>query len=88
MGTIKKIQYNCRHATLLIEKRQETPLTWKERLQLVIHLSGCSVCRLYQQQSRAIAQSLQALFHRAAKQDHRLDEQIKQEMQKKINERL
>jgi len=88
MGTIKKIQYNCRHATLLIEKRQEKPLTLKERVHLAIHLAGCSVCRLYLRQSRVIGRALQHLFGRSGERGYTLDEQVKQEMQKKINERL
>ena len=88
MGVIKKIQYDCRHATYLIEKRQETSLTLKERMQLFIHLLGCSVCRLFQQQSRAINRSLKAMFQRSATQPHTLDENFKREMQEKINERL
>jgi len=88
MGTIKKIQYDCRHATYLIEKRQQTSLTLKERVQLFIHLLGCSVCRLYQVQSKAIGRALQHLFRRSAENDPTLDESFKQEMQEKINERL
>ena len=88
MGKIKKIQYDCRHATYLIEKRQETALTVKERTQLFIHLLGCSVCRLFQKQSRTIRKSLQQLFYKNAEQSHTLDEHTKQEMQNKINERL
>ncbi|HVU54525.1 MAG TPA: hypothetical protein VHD83_05690 [Puia sp.] len=86
MGPIKKIQYNCRHATYLIEKRQEKPLTVKERVHLYIHLMGCSVCRLFEKQSRAINRGLQSLFQRS--HEHTLDEKAKQEMQEKINERL
>lgn len=88
MGIIKKIQYDCRHATYLIEKQQETSLTLKERLQLFIHLLGCSVCRLFRKQSRAISQSLRSLFQRSASQNHTLNEDVKREMQEKINERL
>lgn len=88
MGTIKRIQYDCRHATYLIEKRQQTSLTLKERVQLFIHLLGCSVCRLFQRQSRAISRVLQQLFQRSAEQTHTLDEGVKREMQEKINERL
>ncbi|HEY8970229.1 MAG TPA: hypothetical protein VIM64_14090 [Puia sp.] len=88
MGVIKKIQYDCRHATYLIEKRQQTSLTLKERIQLFIHLLGCSVCRLFQQQSRVIGHALQHLFKRSAEEVHTLDEGVKREMQEKINERL
>ncbi|HEY6899250.1 MAG TPA: hypothetical protein VI233_01345 [Puia sp.] len=88
MGPIKKIQYDCKHATYLIEKRQETSLTIKERIQLFIHLLGCSVCRIFQQQSRTITRSLQSLFRHSAEQSHILDDNTKREMQEKINERL
>ena len=88
MGVIKKIQYNCRHATYLIEKRQHTALTLKERLHLVIHLSGCSVCRLFQRQSRMISRLMRGLFHAASVEDRKLDDDFKREMQEKINERL
>lgn len=88
MGTIKKIQYNCREATYLIEKRQHVRLTIKERVHLVIHLSGCSVCRLFQRQSRMINRVVKSLFRDAAGEQRRLDEDAKREMQDRINERL
>ena len=88
MGTLKKIIYDCRHATYLIEKRQDTPLSLKERVQLFIHLRGCSICRLFQQQSRIINRVLQQVFRRSAQQPSTLDEAVKREMQEKINERL
>ncbi len=88
MGVIKKIQYNCRHATYLIEKRQHTSLTIKERVHLVIHLVGCSVCRLFQRQSRMINRAARELFREATGQGHVLDEDLKREMQERINERL
>ncbi|HEY4288193.1 MAG TPA: hypothetical protein VGN00_13905 [Puia sp.] len=88
MSAIKKIIYNCRHATYLIEKRQHTPLTLKERLQLVIHLSGCSVCRLFQRQSLMINRLIRGLFHDTNAQERKLDDDFKREMQRKINERL
>jgi hypothetical protein len=88
MSVIKKIIYNCRHATYLIEKRQHTTLTLKERLHLVIHLSGCSVCRLFQRQSRMINRLVRGLFHAADPEHRKLDDRFKREMQERINERL
>jgi hypothetical protein len=87
MGVIKKIQYNCRHATYLIEKRQHTLLTMKERVHLIIHLAGCSVCRLFQRQSRMINRAARKLFQETAGQEHTLEEGDKRQMQEKINER-
>jgi hypothetical protein len=88
MGVIKKIQYDCRHATYLIEKRQHTLLTIRERMQLVIHLSGCSVCRLFQRQSRWINRMLRMLFHSTLGQESILSEDFKRQLQQKIDERL
>lgn len=88
MGIIKKIQYNCREATYLIEKKQHVRLTIKERLHLVIHLSGCSVCRLFQRQSRMINRMVKGMFRDTASEQRRLDEEEKREMQERINERL
>jgi len=88
MGVIKKIQYDCRHATYLIEKRQHTALTIKERVQLVIHLSGCSVCRLFLRQSRWINRMVRTVFHSAQGQESKLSDEFKEELQKKIDERI
>jgi hypothetical protein len=88
MGAIKRIQYDCRQATLLIEKRQETTLTFKEWARLFIHLAGCSVCRLFQRQSRAITRRLHDFFRGSARRGHMLDEGFKREMQERINTRL
>ena len=88
MGVIKKIQYNCREATYIIEKRQHVRLSIKERIHLLIHLSGCSVCRLFQQQSRMINRAVKRMFAESAGEERRLDEDVKREMQDKINERL
>lgn len=88
MGVIKKIQNDCRHATYLIEKRQHTSLTIKERMQLGIHLSGCSVCRLFQRQSRWINRTLRSLFHSAQGQESKLSDEFKQQLQQKIDDHL
>jgi hypothetical protein len=88
MGVIKKIQYDCRHATYLIEKKQHTSLTIKERMQLAIHLSGCSVCRLFQRQSRWINRTLRSLFQSTQGQESRLSDEFKQQLQQKIDDRL
>jgi hypothetical protein len=88
MGRIRQIQYDCRHATFLIEKKQHTHLTIRERVQLLIHLSGCSVCRLFQQQSRWINKMIQGIFHAADGRKVQLDSDFKRQLQDKINERL
>jgi hypothetical protein len=87
-ATIRKIQYNCRQATYLIEKQQHASLTLRERIHLIIHLAGCSVCRLFKRQSRQIDRLMQAVFRKPNAVSHSLDDKFKQEMQEKINQRL
>ncbi len=87
MDNLKKIAYNCRKATLLIEKQQMGRLTVGERVELGIHLSGCSVCRIFQQQSTTINKMIKDLFKtRGGPVD--LDAGFKQSLQDKINEKL
>jgi hypothetical protein len=88
MGAIKKIQYDCRRATYLIEKRQLTRLTFKEKIVLAIHLAGCGICRRFQRQSRMINQLMRSLYRPANDQLHHLDEKTKRDMQEKINDSL
>lgn len=86
MGPLKKIQYNCRKATFLIEKKMTDKITFREQIELRIHLAGCSVCRLYQEQSGKINQMVHQLFHGAA--DTKLDDDFKKDLQERIEEEL
>jgi len=85
---IKKIAYNCKQATFLIEKKQVGILTLRERLELKIHLAGCSVCRVFEQQSIAINKMVKELFHTSQHQEMKLDETFKNELQERIEEKL
>jgi hypothetical protein len=87
MSKLKKIAYDCRKATLLIEKRQMGKLMLQERAELAIHLAGCSVCRLYQQQSIAINGMIKKLFSSKSAQS-RLDANFKDSLQQQINNHL
>ncbi|RAJ37161.1 hypothetical protein [Pedobacter cryoconitis] len=88
MNELKDIIYNCRKATFLIEKKQLTALTFKERVELRIHLTGCSFCRLFQKQSIGINKMIYALFHSAADRELKLDDDYKKQLQKRIEEKL
>lgn len=87
MNKLKKIQYNCHKATFLIEKRTMKPLTLFERVELHVHLAGCSVCRVYKQQSYLIGQMVHQLLHNASQQTT-LNEQDKKQMADRIEEEL
>jgi len=88
MNELKKIAYNCQKATLLIEKKQLARLTLREKLELKIHLAGCSVCKLFQQQSILINKQIKSLFHTSLPADHFLDEKFKKDMQEQIEKKL
>ena len=88
MNDLKKIAYNCRKATLLIEKKQLERLTLREQFELKMHLTGCSVCRLFQQQSIIINKQVRALLHSSSSRKRELDSGFKQSMQEEIEQRL
>lgn len=88
MNKLKEIIYNCRQATFLIEKKQLTTLTLREKLELKIHLTGCSVCRVFQRQSVLINRLVRDLFHIPPSAGATLDQPFKNELQARIDEEL
>ncbi|MBB5634596.1 hypothetical protein HDF26_002731 [Pedobacter cryoconitis] len=88
MNELKNIIYNCRKATFLIEKKQLTALTVREKIELRIHLTGCSFCRLFQKQSIGINRMVHELFHSAQPREIRLDDDYKKKLQERIEEEL
>ncbi len=88
MGPLKKIVYNCKQATFLIEKKLIDRLTFRETIELRIHLYGCSVCRVFGKQSQMINIMVQQLFRSADNPSIRLDNNFKQELQHRIEEEL
>jgi hypothetical protein len=87
MEALKKITHNCKHATLLIEKKLVSRLTLREKIFLRIHLFGCGVCRLYQKQTGKINEMIRQLFHSSV-QDTKLDDNFKKDLQDRIEEEL
>jgi len=57
-------------------------------MELTIHLTGCSVCRLFQRQSRWINRMVKSLFHQAEEPERKLDDEFKRQLQEKIDGRL
>ncbi|WP_223650212.1 hypothetical protein [Hymenobacter psoromatis] len=57
MSAIPSPLFNCRQATLLIERRADTPLPVRPRVQLWAHLRLCPYCRRYALQSARIARA-------------------------------
>lgn len=88
MSNLKKIIYNCKQATFLIEKKSVSRLSFREVIELRIHLAGCSFCRLYKKQSRVINEMVQELFRSSMHSELRLDDNFKKELQDRIEEEL
>ncbi|WP_461450724.1 hypothetical protein [Mucilaginibacter sp.] len=88
MSQLKKIQYNCKQATFLIEKKLLTRITFREHIELRIHLMGCSVCRLYGKQTRVIGEMVQQLFKSSQPGEVKLDDSFKKELQERIETEL
>jgi hypothetical protein len=82
---LKKIAYNCRKATLLIEKQQLGKLSVAERIELKIHLAGCSVCRTYQSQSITLNKLIRDMFNR---NEMHLDNNFKRTLQQTIDRKM
>jgi hypothetical protein len=82
---LNKIAYNCRKATLLIEKQLLGRLTTSEHAELKIHLAGCSVCQTFQQQSVTINKMVRQMFE---KREVRLNSDFKKSLEKMIERRL
>lgn len=86
MKSNQEIEYDCKNATLLIEKELQTRLSIRESVELKLHLAGCSVCRLYQSQTIVIGSMVkQILNHRKGSA---LDNQYKAELQQQIEVEL
>ncbi len=88
MSYLKRVIHNCKKATFLIDKKQMGSISFREHIELRIHLLGCSFCRIYGKQSKAINQMVRELFQSSKKPGARLDDDFKKELQDKIEEEL
>ncbi|NOR85973.1 MAG: hypothetical protein GQ527_00040 [Bacteroidales bacterium] len=84
-----KIMLNCEEATYLITKSEVSKIGCVKRIQLKMHLTGCSLCRRFKVQSELIDQSLKTLEEIQMKQDHHhthhLPKEKKEELQSIID---
>ncbi len=64
---MKKISHilflSCFKASELFEKKMHFKLSYTEKLQLKIHKTMCSACRLYEEHSEIIEQGIARLFY-------------------------
>ncbi|WP_316848266.1 hypothetical protein [Pedobacter psychrodurus] len=83
-SALKNIIYNCKQATFLIEKRIAGKITAAETLQLHVHLTGCSICKIYQKQSVLINK----IFVGFQNDDFKLDEAFKKTLTEQIEKEI
>lgn len=85
-SVFKEIAYNCKKATFLIEKKLIGKISMRERLVLKIHLTGCSACRIFEQQSLMINKLVHDLFNEP--KATKLDNEFKSKVQDQIMEKI
>jgi hypothetical protein len=88
MGYLKSIIHNCKKATFLIDKMEVGRISLREHIELRIHLIGCSFCRLYKKQSRAISEMVHQLFRSAIAGNQPLSDDFKRDLQERIDQEL
>lgn len=49
---LNRIRNNCKKATFLIDEKNLEGINVIQQIKLNIHITGCSLCRLYDKQSR------------------------------------
>lgn len=86
MNELKKILYNCKKATYLIEKQQIGHITLGQKIELKIHLTACSICKTFQRQSILINHMVKNIFNSENQPELKLDDKFKNHLQKRIDE--
>ena len=51
---MKLLMISCKKATYLLSKKEENKLSWLEKIQLRSHLTICSLCRKFEEQTGII----------------------------------
>lgn len=70
---------SCKKATYLVSKKEEGKLNWIESIQLRSHMATCSLCRLFEQQSKFISKQAKHLHGEAS---------LSEDQKKKIEQAL
>jgi hypothetical protein len=85
MPSLPKLFSNCKEATLLTVKGEETKLSLPERVQLGIHLLYCSTCRRSKKESDKLnVYFLQLHEHLLKEPPYKMSEQLKATLQSKL----
>jgi hypothetical protein len=71
-----------------LKKKQGEELTNREKLELKVHLAGCYICRVYEDQSIMISALVRNLLKPDATAEIRLDDDYKNELKQRINNKI
>jgi hypothetical protein len=52
-----KLTISCKEATAFISKKEEGKLSFKQRIQLWMHLGICGLCKLFAKQNKIITKT-------------------------------
>ncbi len=72
---------SCKKATYLVSKKEEGKLNWIESIQLRSHMAICSLCRLFEQQSKFITKHAKHLHSESS-----LSEDQKRKMEQALDQ--
>lgn len=75
------IHITCKKATYLISKNEESRLTILEWIRLQIHLSICSLCKLFQIQTKTIGDNAK---HTHEYKHLKLSDSVKEKIQQQL----
>ncbi len=76
---------SCKKATELMEKREVSPLSFVEGIQLKMHLSMCDACQSYEKQSDLINKAVGKWFSDKAEEKETLSAKAKENIRNKIS---
>lgn len=72
---------SCKKATYLVSKKEEGKLNWIESIQFRTHMAICSLCRLFEQQSKLISKHAKHMHSDAS-----LSEDQKKKMEQSLHQ--
>jgi hypothetical protein len=69
MNIMNAMMLSCVKATELMEQKQYVPLSFKQKVQLRMHVGMCSGCRNYRKQTELINKLLSKTFNASSEFD-------------------
>lgn len=55
---MKSLTISCKEATLAIVKKEESKISFSERIKLAVHLLICEFCKLFEKQNRFLSNNI------------------------------